>query len=997
MKHATTYIALAGWLLLVNQSASSAEPLDFERNVRPLLKEKCVSCHGPDKQKSSLRLDAKSFAFRGGDSGAVIVPGNAKDSELLRRINSTDVDERMPPGKTPLTQEQIALLERWIKDGAEWPETEADRLAARDPRRDHWAWQAVKPIVPPEVKENKSAVRNEIDQFIFARLREDSLQPSPEAERRTLIRRLSFDLLGLPPTPEEIKQFEADPSPTAYETLVDHYLQSPHYGERAAQHWLDIAHYADTHGFERDQKREHAWRYRDWVIRAFNRDQPYNEFIRDQIAGDALRPSDPDAVMATGFLAAGPWDFVGQAETPSPLLKRLARADDLDDMVTQVMTATCGVTINCARCHDHKLDPISQREYYALWSVFAGVKRGNRIVSTGEEKQWQARRDELKKQINIANSQIRRLRQSWSLADIVGAGDGLGTGQANAGIDPITGKPQVEKRGFLEGAEANRFAKSSLPLVDGVVIPNGGESGEVPISSTGIIAKNVPRTSGKTWDAVRNGPINSQFSTKLGEIDFAQGEHTLLALHANAAITFDLAEFRKQSKTASLELRSQLGYFGQTPRDGASVRILLDGQLAADHPKIGRDDGLINIELAIPEKVRFLTLMATDAGNDISHDQICFVNACLEPLPRSSDAAIEKEIANLTDRRKKLEADLTTLVEPAQIYGVLSETPPPVHVLHRGNTESPKEEVAPGAIGCLADIPESLGGKEFTDAQRRIALAQWLTDAKHPLINRVIVNRLWQQHFGVGIVETPSDFGSGGGRPSHPELLDWLANKLQAERGSLKAIHRLICSSAAYRQQSRQTENTHDAAHVDSANRRLWRQTPRRLDAESLRDAVLAVSGKLDQRMYGPGFQDFDYKEEYAPVYSYIAPAKPELWRRSIYRFVVRTTPHPFLTTLDCPNPANLTPTRTITTTALQSLAMLNNEFILQQADHFAARLAANPPKSIAQQIDQAFELAFSRPPTQAERDAAEKLIKRHGLPAFCRFLLNANEFVVID
>ena len=426
-------VRLVGLLVVLGFSRTLGA-VDFESQIRPLLKQHCGKCHGPTKQVSGLRLDARSFAMRGGDNGAVIVGKDSGASSLWLRIVSDDSSQRMPPEGDRLKPAEQALIKQWIDDGAEWLETDEDRAAAQDQRLEHWAWQPLREHTPPTSALPRGSIKNEIDLFLMAKLNELSLTYSPEADRRTLMRRLSFDLLGLPPTPEQMREFEADRDPQAYEHLVDRLLDSPHYGERAAQHWLDIAHYADTHGFERDQIREHAWRYRDWVIEAFNRDMRFDEFVRKQIAGDAINTDDPQSVIATGFLSAGPWDFVGQAETPSPVLKRLARADDLDDMVTQVMAATMAVTINCARCHDHKLDPITQREYYAMCAVFAGTKRGNRAISTAAEKQQSDAKAALTKEIDEIKQQIGALTaKGWSLSDVVGGGNGLGTGKIGAG------------------------------------------------------------------------------------------------------------------------------------------------------------------------------------------------------------------------------------------------------------------------------------------------------------------------------------------------------------------------------------------------------------------------------------------------------------------------------------------------------------------------------------------------------------------------------------
>ncbi len=977
----------------------AAEPINFAETVAPIFEQRCVRCHSADKPKGGLSLASRDAALRGGESGALFVAGKPDDSLLIEMVSGAK--PKMPAEGAPLTKGEIDRLRAWIEAGAKWP----DGLTLKERRGDGkqwWSFQPVKRPAVPAVK-NERWARNEIDRFVLAKLEANGLAPSAEADRRTLIRRLTFDLLGLPPTPEEIEAFANDREPNAYERLVERLLDSPHYGERWARHWLDIAHYADTHGFERDQRRDHAWRYRDWVIKALNADMPYDQFLQDQIAGDALRPDDPEAVIATGFLAAGPWDFVGQAETPSPVLKRLARADDLDDMVTQVMTATCGVTINCARCHDHKLDPISQREYYGLVAVFAGVKRGDRDVSATEVRDLAARKQALNAELQQTRvEQARRGGQHRDLADIVGGGDGLGTGKPGAGIDPVTGQPQSAKRGFLEGAKPNVFARSTVKFVDGVVIPDLSPDG-TQITSTGLKVMKPPRTSGQVWDAIRFGPVNSQFSTKLDGVDYAAEGHTLLSLHANVAITFDLAALREAGAPAELKFTATAGYFGQTPQNGASFHVYVDGESKASRKNIGRDDGGIAVEVPLPATARFLTLMSTDGGNGIGHDQICFTDAWLVPAqpPAMSDED-KTELARLQQRRTELEKQLASLPTAAKVYAIVTETPPPVKLLQRGDPEQPGEDVLPVSIACVSGLPPELGTAQSSDADRRKAFAEWVTSPANPLTRRVIVNRLWHHHFGTGLVETPSDFGVGGSLPSHPELLDWLAEELLAQRWSLKSMHRQICTSAAYRQQSAtrgaaSNESAAQALRVDAGNRWLWRTNARRLDAESLRDATLAVSGKLNRTMSGPGYRDFEYQEEYAPVYRYITPDSPDLWRRSVYRFVVRTTTHQFLTTLDCPSPANLVPARNTTTTALQSLALLNNDFMLRQSGYFAERVqteAEPDPKSL---VHRAFRLAFGRIPSAAESTAAETLVQSRGLTQLCRMLLNANEFVYVD
>lgn len=986
----------AFFIFLTLAVATGTQAVDFERDIRALLQERCVECHGAKKQKGELRLDAKAFAFKGGHDGPAIVAGSLDKSTLYQRLISTDEDERMPPKGPPLTPAQTANVKAWIESGAAWPENAADRGATTDKRLEHWAWQ---PIA-------SSAKAATIDGFVRAKLAEENLKLSPPADARTLIRRLTFDLHGLPPTPEEVEAFVNDRDPRAYEKLVDRLLASPRHGERYARHWLDIAHYADTHGFERDQRRDNAWHYRDYVIKAFNDDKPYDQFLREQIAGDVIAPDDPQAVAATGFLAAGPWDYVGQVETKSDVLRRAARALDLDDMVTQVMTAACGVTVNCARCHDHKLDPISQREYYSLWAVFAGLKRGDRELDTKRAQQ----RERLAGELAAVTREIAQLSgASLDLADMVGGGDGRGSGQDGLGIPISNGQAMSEMLGYFKDLRPNRFERPRFPaklkappdFVDGVVLPNGGPDGkaQVQITSTKLHAEDVPPTSGHTWDAVRNGHLSAQVSNTLAGIDYSQKGHAMLGLHANSAVTFDLDAMRRHYGYGALRFTAVAG-FGAKASEKASkadVGIYLDGKLALRRMHLTKD-AVVPLDLELPKTVRFLTLMATDGGDGIGSDLLFFGDPLLHPVRDEKDiaAATATRLKALRENESRLRREMAGLEESSKVYGIVASTPPPVQILKRGDPESPAAEpVEPTALALLRDLNPQLGKADTAEGDRRKALAAWITDARNPLTRRVMANRLWHWHFGQGIVNTPSDFGLGGGRPSHPELLDWLADELLHGGWSLKHLHRLIVMSDTYRQSS--TFDAHAAA-TDAQNRLLWRQNPRRLEAEALRDSVLAVSGKLNLHdTGGPGFADFRYTEGYAPVYQHITADTPDLWRRSIYRFVTRSTPQRFLTTLDCPDPANLTPSRLTTTTALQSLALFNNDFILRQSRYLAERLRQQAGNDTSAQVRCAYQLAFAREPEVEELRAAVTFIEAEDLFSFCRSILNSNEFVYVD
>ncbi len=980
---------------------TSALAVDFDREIRPLLREHCIECHGAKKQKGELRLDAKPYALKGGHDGPVLMAGVVAKSPLFQRIISTDDDERMPPKGERLSEEQVATVKAWIESGAVWPENDADHEAAVDKRLQHWSVQPVKVASALAETLGLKTEQLSIDSFIKASLSAKGLSMSPEADRRTLIRRLSFDLTGLPPSPERVEQFVHDTAPQAYEKLVDELLKSPRYGERWARHWLDIAHYADTHGFERDQLRPNAWRYRDYVIESLNADKPYHEFLREQIAGDIIRADDQKAVIATGFLAAGPWDFVGQVETKSDMLKRAARAGDLDDMVTQVITSTIGITINCARCHDHKLDPITQQEYYSMWSVFAGVKRGEREVSAVESKRLATEKDRLGKRLTQIRAQIAKL-----------AGEGLELATLipkDSGIDLRNGSVTKDTLGYHRDLMTNRLQKvENVPGVKWVFVADG--KGTVTVDAKQEV-KGVPATSGHFWDTIANRPLNAQRSTKLGDTDFAAKGHTMLAMHANSGITFDLVKLRELSGHAAMRLSGHVG-FGASKEAAASradITVFVDTELKFQKLKLRKDETAV-LDIELPASAKTLTLIATDGSDGIGNDLLFIGDPKLVPEVAESrlTEAATIELKRLRAEVQKIEGDLKALPEPAKVYAVVSEEKPPViKVQRRGNPEDEGAEVVPTAFAWAKHAPVTLGDKATPEGQRRRALAEWITHPDNPLTRRVLVNRLWHHHFGQGLVTTPSDFGLGGDKPSHPELLDWLADEFLKSGWSVKHMHKLIMMSVAYQQRSDGVKENgiigneslrpaNTPSLLDSANRLLSHQNPRRLDAESLHDAVLAVSGTLNLEMGGPGYRDFKYTEAYAPIYDYLTPDKPELWRRSIYRFIVRTTPHQFLSTLDCPDPANLTPARVNTTTALQALTLSNNDFMLQQAQHLVTRIE-NETDSREAAIRRAFALTFQRDATAAELQAATPLVTEQGLFALCRMLINANEFLYLD
>lgn len=981
------------------QGQAAAAKIDFQQQIAPIFQQHCLHCHNETQKSGEL-----SLAFASGliDSGHLI-PGDPQNSYLMETIHAFDGETpSMPEEGTPLSEQQVDLIRRWIAEGAHWPDGfEIKHRAKAD--ASWWSLQKVAEVSPPQAAAGQS--QHPIDRFIQHRLEQEKIASSPEADRRTLIRRLYHDLIGLPPTPEAVAAFIVDPRPEAYENLVDRLLASKHFGERWARHWLDVAHYGDTHGFERDKLRDNAWHYRDYVIRAFNDDMPYDQFLREQIAGDVIAPDDPSSVVATGFLAAGPWDFVGQVEAKSPILKRAARTLDLDDMVTQVMTSTMAMTVNCARCHDHKLDPITQREYYQLVAVFAGLQRQDRIIDQKAQAAYDDNKKRLEADLAVAEMELQQLQgRGINLADVVGGGNGLGTGKKGRGIDPRSGKLEDRSYTSLDNLAPGQFNPCDLAMIDGVFIPANKKT---QISSTELFATELPKHGSQAWDLIRNGPVASQFSTTFGSVDFAADGRSMIGMHANAGITFDLENVRRRlaeletdaTVSQGVRFRTTVGYGGRTVDPSAEFHVFVDGESVASQ-RIGRNDAVaIDIPLG-PEK-RFLTLISTDGGNGYGHDQISFGDPriiVLTPSEMTDDA--KRRQSHLLATKTRLQAELKSLKPSASVFGVKSNAPAPVHVLLRGDPESPGEEVSPGGLHWSGPV-RLFGDPKTSEGSRRLGLVNWIVDPENPLTARVIVNRLWHWHFGAGIVDTPSDFGYGGSQPSHPQLLDWLAAELIRQKWSLKAIHRLIVTSETYRQSSCLTPvaadpDMQDPRQIDVDNRLLWRMNARRLEAEAVRDSVLSITGKLNPAMYGPGYRDFDYQEAYAPIYTYKTADAPELWRRSVYRFIVRTTPSPFMTALDCPDPANLTAKRNVTTTALQSLAMYNNEFMLQQSSYLAQKITSETDV-VDDQIRQAFKLVLVRSPQPQEFQAAQDLVAAHGLMPLCRALFNANEFIWLD
>jgi hypothetical protein len=866
-------------LLLVLLQADARDTEFFEQKIRPVLVEKCYSCHSAKAQKlkGDLHLDTRDGTRKGGESGAAIVPGDPDASLLIKAIRHSDPDLKMPP-KEKLAPQVVADFETWVKRGAPDPRSDS----AEPTRGPLWSLQPL-----------QAAPFDSIDDFVRAKLKEKNLAPSPPADRRTLIRRVTFDLVGLPPTPAEIDAFLADGAPDAFAKVVDRLLASPAYGERWGRHWLDTVHYGETHGYDKDKPRRNAWPYRDYVIRAFNEDKPYSRFVEEQLAGDVLHPGS-EGIIATGFIAAGPWDFVGHAELPETKTDGLiARYNDRDDMLMTTMSTFQSLTVHCARCHDHKFDPIPQEDYYALQAVFAGVDRADRVFDddpavTARRKALEAERQALApgrgraSPSNGYHSAIERTPDvtKWVEVD-------LGKALPIDEIRLIPARPTDFKDtpGF-------GFPPEYRVEVDGtpVVLPGAGRRGRV-----------VRVTATRLWERTND-------------------------------YVFALAELQVISGGVNVAAGAEVRALDSIEAGRWSRRFLVDGY-----------DSRFSLPVRPSERL----------------------------------AEVERELAALP--KPKVVYAATNDFTPFGTFGP-AKTPRAVNVLIRGDVKRPGKPAQPGALfGARFDAAD--------EGARRAALAAWIVDPKNVLTRRSIVNRVWHFHFGRGIVETPNDFGHMGTPPSHPELLDWLARRFLDEGESLKKLHRRILLSATWQQSSRANA---EFAKIDGDNRLLWRMNRTRLDAESFRDALLVASGTLDRTMGGPSVEQFVFKDDHSPVYDYTRfdPDSPAARRRSVYRFIVRSVPDPFMDALDGADPSILTPRRNTTLTALQALATLNDPFVLKQCEHLAAR---------AKTVGEAVKIALGRAPTAEEEGKFSEYVGRHGLVNVCRLLVNSNEFWFVD
>ena len=981
-------------------AAISAGSDDFDRKIAPILVRHCLDCHSGPKPKGELDLSSREAAFEGGESGPAVVPSNLGESLLWDRI----VEGEMPP-KVPLTEEEKSALRDWIESGAKWGTNPIDAFLFTSDHRAGRDWWSLQPVKTPE----GAQVSTNIDAFVLKKLQARGLQPSPEADRRTLIRRLTFDLIGLPPTPEEVEAFVGDSDPEAYRKLVDRLLASPHYGERWARHWLDVARYGESDGFERNTTRPNSWPYRNWVIDALNRDMPYDVFCRLQIAGDVILPNDPEAAKATGFLVAG----VHNTVLGNDMMRAIAKQDELEDLVGTVGQTFLGLTVNCARCHDHKFDPIGQTDYYRMASALGGVEHGERefqVAKIAKERQKVA--EELRR-TDFGLRQIEEPLDKAILAErlrtpvsepgptAIGAWD-LRSASAESGtnkvvLNPVGGARFTSGGGLVDGKTGYfRSAPIDFPLREKtleawVKLDNLNQRGGGAIT--------VGRPDGSVFDSIvfaENEPGKWMAGSEgFGRTKPFQGDaetaaadrvvHVAITYQSDGTVTGyrDGKPYGKPYKTAPpVEYKPGEAVITVGCRhEPAGGNKMLAGLVTKAHVY---DRALKPEELAVSAKL----------GGEFVSD------AEREAKLKPDVAARWKE---LKATQKRLTDQLSVLDQASKFkaYVTISGAAPIAHRLIRGQLSDPAEVVTPGGVQATGAIADFGLPADASEHDRRKALARWVTSTDNPLFARVMVNRVWHHHFGIGLVETPNDFGFNGGRPSHPELLDALSAEFIAKGYKLKALHRAIVMSKTYRQASKLDPK---AQAADADNRLLWRKSPRRLEAETVRDSLLQTAGLLNIAIGGKGFSD--YKENFLSGTTYFDPIDPtetEAQRRSIYRFVPRGANQGLLDTFDCPDPSANAPRRSMTTTPIQALALWNNAFVIRMADALAERLAkevpgdANDPKIIDHRIERLWKLAYQRSPQPEELPPARTLASHRGFRALGRAVFNSNEFLTIE
>ena len=996
------YRVLACSVALVAGLQLSGSVPDFEAEVAPILEANCLSCHNASDAEGDLNLESRERAMKHPDA---IVPGKAAESYLMEMVSGPDPE--MPENGDPLSEDEVLKLERWIDAGAKWPE--GRQLADKKPR--NLDWWSLKPILSQAVPENGAG--HPVDAFLNEMLAKNGLSRTGSADPRTLFRRLSYDLTGLPPDPQSIDAFvqayqaaaDQDERNRAWEREVDRILASPEFGEKWAQHWLDIARFAETHGYDKDKLRPNAWPYRDYVIRSLNLDKPYGRFVKEQVAGDVLYPGEPDGIIGLGFLAAGPWDFIGHYEVGEAKRDgQIAKHLDRDEMVSTVFNVFQSTTVQCAQCHTHKFDPIKMEDYYRLHAVFAGVDREDRVFEGLSPEQLEERNvlikeiNTLKKeQLEIGARIDRQITAKLSgidrrineIKEIYGTGDspkygfqakpdlkentekwiqvdlGKPTNMAQIRIMPAYDKEHKVKEGYgfpirhrVEGSNDPGFKDGVRLLSD-----SGGTDQPNPGIDTVLVDVGPPSMRYIRVTATKlppRLPFKSDYVFALGEIE---------ALDAFGKTNFALGK----PVTTSDQIADSENWRPEYLVDGIYFKEPSDGAAFEELKALQSDRSRIAAEIRSPK---------------------------IEARKK----AIEAEIASLSKQLKRFDSNSVVYAANANFvmrsrFAATDGMPRPVHLLNRGDLGTPGERMSPGAPPLWQGSPETFDVDDANEADARAALADYLTRKDNPLVWRTIANRVWQWTFGKPIAGTPNDFGRMGMLPTHPELLDYLAILIRDDpKQSIKSLARLLITSETYR---RSSDDNIENAKIDSGNRYYWRMDRRRLTAEEFRDSLLAVSGalRLEERG-GKSFYDFVLeKPQHSPHYEYHLhdPEDPKSHRRSIYRFVVRSQPQPMLTTLDCADPSISVAVRDESTSALQALTQWNHSMVEAMSKRFGQRLENEGLVSSAERVERASRLALGRTASSRERQLLGEHLERYGPASMARVLFNLNDFTYLD
>ncbi|MBP87126.1 MAG: hypothetical protein CMJ64_10480 [Planctomycetaceae bacterium] len=997
-------IRVGSFLLVVlvgHNLAAQTPKRQFDTKIAPLLASRCLECHSGPEPKGGLDLSNRERAIAGGENGVSIVARKPDESPLWKRIEA----DEMPP-KHPLPKSEKEMLRKWIAEGAVWGTSTIDPFQFTSDSRggyDWWSLQPLQEIAPPKVKQTEW-LRSDLDNFILHQLERNELTPSQPADPRALVRRLYFDLLGLPPAPEVIDTFVNDPSDAAYDKLVNDLLESPHYGERWGRHWLDVARYGESDGFERNNVRKNIWHYRDWVIKALNDDMPYDEFVRKQLAGDIVE-NGKDGAAAVGFLVAGVHNTVVGG---SKRMKLLARQDELEEVIGAVGQTFLGLTVNCARCHDHKFDPIRMEEYYSMIAAIDGVNHGEREIP----------RPEIAPLLADASENLKDLNAKLNKTDITARAKILEERKKNAGATPKPDRPQPYVSWEFEGDLKDSIGKLHGKAVGNARVENGALVVDgASFVETGPLDKDLAEKTLEAWVLLDNleqrggGCITVQTMNGgvFDAIVFGEREPKRWMAGSNGFVRTKSFAGTEEAKAAAEPVHFAIVY-----REDGTITGYRNGlQYGSPYKtgfqrfKAGESQMLFGLRHKPANGNHFLTGRILRAS---------LYDRALTPEAVAASAGVESSfisekvlIASLSEEERQQRADLRAKIDAAtkrlaeldaqakeKVYTVAAGKPGAMRVHIRGSVTDYGDEVAPGAVNAIAGVEGSFGlAKDAADADRRRKLAEWITHESNPLFARVIVNRVWHYHFGTGLVDTPNDLGFNGGRPSHPELIDWLANQLTANDYRLKALHRLIVTSATYRQSSAMNQA---APAKDAGNRLLWRYAPRRIEAEVLRDAMLQVAGVLNPKRGGEGFEDVKIVPNNGTTY--YEPFDPEgeaFNRRTVYRFTPRGGRSAVLDSFDCPDPSSAAPRRSVTTTPLQALSLLNNSFVLRMADHFASRVEKEAGKDTVSQVERAWQVSLGRRPNDNEKQLSAELVSKHGLASLCRALFNSNEFVVIQ